>query len=700
MSEPTAPREDEPRGELVPFPGAPVVPGTDTSYEVPLDEGPEGGAELVHSGDGFALPSRDGQRRPVIPAHLRTWAGVRATAGRHGTALAHRGAYHGVRSPAYLIQATGWALYGLLITLHRTLRWWWLAEQTRLRSLAVISGDSREWRSLHQAAQNTRRDRGLILAAAALAIIGAVTAMVRYAPWWGWALLAVVLLPLLARAGRPADKPIIRPAATTPRFRVINADVVIRAYTSAGLCNPDKPGQQITFAAPMSRDGEGSRVVIDLPYGKGLKDAVDNRDKIASGLDVSLSQVFIHRDPTSHRRHTLWVADRDPLATPVGRTPLLACKPTDIWQPCPIGLDERGALVLLAILWNSVLAGALPRQGKSFFARLLALYCALDPYVKLDVFDASGKPDWRKFALVADSCAFGLTPTRDGLPPEILRDALTGIKDDVQDRYNRLSALPTSICPQGKLTREIARDPKYNMPVRVLVLDEFQEYFTLGKISADIAELITFLVKVAPAAGVSVILATQKPSGIGTGQVGQQFTQARDQCAVRFALRTSSWQVSEMVLGQGAYGEGLDSSLLLPEYKGVGILRGASDASPTVRTFLADAADAERILLAARALREHAGTLSGMAAGLDVPQDDRDVLADVLQVFGAEAGLQWQILAARLAAQTPGRWADTTADAISAECRARGVPSVDVKAFGKALKGCRRADVQRAAGQP
>ena len=57
---------------------------------------------------------------------------------------------------------------------------------------------------------------------------------------------------------------------------------------------------------------------------------------------------------------------------------------------------------------------------------------------------------------------------------------------------------------------------------------------------------------------------------------------------MRFSLRTSSYSVSEAVLGQGAYGEGLDSSTLLPEYKGVGILRGASDASPTVRTFLAD----------------------------------------------------------------------------------------------------------------
>src|SRR6266568_4471915 len=227
--------------------------------------------------------------------------------------------------------------------------------------------------------------------------------------------------------------------------------------------------------------------LIALPYGKGLDDAVKARPAIASGLDVSLSQVFLHRDPTSHRRHVLWVADQDPLAVPVGRTPLLACKPADIWKPAPLGLDERGQLVELLLMWTSVLIGALPRQGKTFAARLLALFAALDPFVKMDVFDPSGKPDWRKFALVADSCAFGLTPTREGLPPEILLATLQRIKADVQDRYERLSAMPTDVCPEGKLTRQIARDPRYKMPVRVLLLDEFQEYFDLGTISKDIA---------------------------------------------------------------------------------------------------------------------------------------------------------------------------------------------------------------------
>src|SRR5205823_9070493 len=132
------------------------------------------------------------------------------------------------------------------------------------------------------------------------------------------------------------------------------------------LGDPDKPGQQISFPPPgMARDGDGSRVLVDLPYGKGFDDAVKAKNAIASGLDVSVNQVFLSRDPTSHRRHGLWVADRDPLAVPPPRTPLLDCRPRDIWQPAPFGLDERGNDISILLMWISVLVGAQPRKGKT-----------------------------------------------------------------------------------------------------------------------------------------------------------------------------------------------------------------------------------------------------------------------------------------------------------------------------------------------
>jgi S-DNA-T family DNA segregation ATPase FtsK/SpoIIIE len=679
----------------VPGPPQPIraVPG-DVSYEVELDQAPAGQAVYVD------LTPAPGDRLPVIPRHLRTPAGLRTALARQARVTGHRAGYHGVRSPRYLLLAVAWAVVGIFRVLGRQLHWWWVLEQHGLRSRAAADGDSREYLRLHNSAREARKVRGLVLGAELVTLAVAAAVLIRFAPWQAWAVLAAVALPALARAGRPADKRIITPAVVTPRFRKLTADIVLRAYYAARLGDPDKPGQQVTFGSTMARDGEGTRVLVDLPYGKGLKDAVDAKDKIASGIDVTESQVFLHRDPTSYRRHVLWVADRDPLAVPVGHTPLLAGRQTDIWQPAPIGLDERGQLVSVPVLWNSILVGALPRQGKTFAARLLALYCALDPYVQMGVFDGKGSPDWRGFAKVADAFAFGLTPTRDGLPPEILLRTLEDIKADVQKRYNRLSELPPDVCPLGKLTREIARDPRFGMPVRVLFLDEFQEYYELGEISKDIAALIAFLVKVAPGAGVSLVGSTQKPSGIGTGQVATMFTSARDNFAVRFSLRTSSWNVSEMVLGQGAYSEGLDSSTLLASYKGVGILRGATDASPTVRTYLADGQDAEKILTIARSLRARAGTLTGMAAA-EAPPEAVSIAADVLAVMAdGMPGAHWEVLAGLLRARFPERHADATAESVSAQCRAAGIPSVNVTMLGRTLKGCRRDAVQSAARQP
>jgi hypothetical protein len=74
------------------------------------------------------------------------------------------------------------------------------------------------------------------------------------------------------------------------------------------------------------------------------------------------------------------------------------------------------------------------------------------------------------------------------------------------------------------------------------------------------------------------------------------------------------------------------------------------------------------------------------------------VLTDVLAVFGTDAGLQWGDVAARLASRFPARWEGAEGDAISADCRAKGVPSVNVRGSGGQAKGCRREAVEAVAG--
>ncbi|WP_239313019.1 cell division protein FtsK [Frankia sp. Cj3] len=677
-----------------------------SSYDIPLDAVPDPTARPVpvDIADTTATDRRwsDGERQPIIPSGLRR--GSLAPTVRHTVGhLTHVAAFHAVRLPWYTLLTTWTAAVGAARLLDRQRRWWWCTEAAVLLHTTAEAADPASWLKLHREVRATRLRRGLTLAVEFFAFgwgLLWLPAVVDVLPWLVTLLLGGTALVVLARFGRPAGRPLLPSAVVTPRYRRLTADVVLRAYYAARLGAPDKPGQQIEFGSPMARDGEGSRVLIDLPYGKGFGDAVRARDAIASGLDVATAQVFLTRDPTSHRRHGLWVADRDPLAVPAGLTPLLARTPTDIWTPAPFGVDERGSAVTIDLMFTSILVGAQPRQGKTFALRALALYAALDPYVTISVFDGGGKPDWRRFALLADRCSFGLAPTRDGDPVETLIDTLRAIKEDVRQRYVRLSDLPSDVCPEGKLTRAIARNLDYGMPVHLLLLDEFQEYFNTGNPAADqeIADLLVYLVRVAPAAGVLLGDATQRPSGIGSGgDVARKFTDFRDNHLVRFALRTGSWQVSDLVLGAGAYSEGLDSSTLLPQYKGVGILRGASEANPTVRTFLADAQDAEKILTAGRALRERLGTLSGHAAGQTTVRTPRNVLADVATLLApGESGLHWADLAARLATRFPEHYTDITADAISAQLRDLGVPSANVRAGGLVRRGARATDITAA----
>lgn len=86
-------------------------------------------------------------------------------------------------------------------------------------------------------------------------------------------------------------------------------------------------------------------------------------------------------------------------------------------------------------------------------------------------------------------------------------------------------------------------------------------------------------------------------------------------------------------------------------------------------------------------------------AGQPDTEPDRDVLLDILRVFGDDKYLHWQALADRLADQIPSRWRDATKKTVSAQCRATGVPGANVRIGGKVGWGCRRADVEGVASE-
>lgn len=680
----------------------PSAAAADRSYEVNLD--PETGdddraAGPVHQGGGHTLPRSRKQRRPVIPVSVDSRGKIVRRIRELGCDAAYQAAFQGVRVPYYLVIHSGWALRGAYLFAERQRRWAWLSDASAGLSMLAVEGDTREYRQHHNHVRKVRGERGTALAAEGTAILVAWVLLVIFGPWWSWYAAGAALFPAFAMLGRPAGKPAFTPTMITPRVRMINSDVVIRAYGKAGLCKPGVPGEELTFPGPMSRDkmDKGSRVPVSLPYGTTFEDAVKARVKIASGLDVKLSQVYLIEDDDSERSHVLYVADRDPLAEPAGRSPLLDLKPRNIWHDAPFGLDQFGRKVAFCLMWISILVGAQPRKGKTFATRLLALFAALDPYVRIILVDGKSSTDWTPLQLVAHRFIQGTRPTRDGDP--VLR--LLGVLDEtikhIDDVNDFLKTLDITECPEGKTTEELSR--KYDAcRVWLLIMEEWQVYFELDDQDTNklIAAKLSDIKARGPSAGVTILSSTQKPAGIGSGQdVSRLANRYRDNHDVRFGLRCGNRDVSNAVLGNEAYGEGYDCSKLPlgKRFRGVGILYGLMDEAPTVRTYLADGEDALVICEAARAHRERLGLLTGDAADEDLGVPSRDVLGDVWAVFDGDDKLQWGELAARLGDRFPDRWADVTADAISAQCRTLGLPSRQVWGDGANRKGCWRADV-------
>ncbi|MFD4141120.1 cell division protein FtsK [Streptomyces sp. NPDC058572] len=642
------------------------------------------------------MQERDKVRQPVFPDWVKLpdqRKAVRKWAVRHYSTML---GYHAWRLPCvYTPKLLAYSPRGAWRWSSAVGKWVFDTEGRALRLASVLDEDAATYLKLSRQRDARVRMRSII--ATVSSVVGLTLALLLWvmAPTWLLALCIVTLTTGFGLGGTPADKPLIDRAKVTFRKRKLSSDIVIRAHEAAKLTTKD---QTIAFPRPIGRDGDGWRVVVDLPYGMTFEDAMKAHSRLCSGMDIAPTQLFLDKDETSGRRVSYWIADRDPLAVPSGKTPLLGATRVDFWKPFPWGVDERGNPVMATMLWLSLLVGAVPRQGKTFSARTIALAAALDPDVRLIVFDGKASPDWRSFAKVAHRIGFGIVP-RDGFDPVLhLVNALMELKADVEDRYHRLSELPLHICPEGKLTPEISRDRKLNMPLTLVVVDEVQEYLQHPTHGRTILDLLVYLARVAPAVGVSVMNSTQKPDDTACPSV------LRDQHQARFSLRVGSYHVSEVVLGAGSMGEGLDASKLLKSHKGVGLLKGMTDDSGIVRTYLATGRDADTILGRARALREDEGTLSGDAAGeVSATRSADAILDDTAAVLGRSEDKVWsETIVDRLAEFAPavyGEWADlegrAKADQLATALKPYGITTSQVWGKTDDGKGANRRGIER-----
>jgi S-DNA-T family DNA segregation ATPase FtsK/SpoIIIE len=668
-----------------------------------VDVGPVYDAELVDESKPFYSQPRLGRlaswwlRSPRVPVWLKDRGQARQAA-KDGAAAV-------LRSPWRYLRA-------VVRGLAAAMRWWrrWVIVRDYRDAAESSEKLADKFTEIRALTLFRWKVTGAVTVTAVLAVMVAELLYGPRGPWWigVGASLALAILGR-RRDGSPGRKAVLA-GPRTLRW-TMDPQVLVDAFRDAKLIGKDETLRLVERA---TRVGEGWAITVDLPATRKAADVIKNREALASALAVDEVQLIVERvrgNGGHAGRVSMWVADSDPYSTPPLRTPLLAAQRWDAWRPVPFGRDARDRKIDLPLVWTSLLVGAIPRQGKTFAARLAAAGLILDPHTRLYVADFKAGKDWDAAAKVAHRFMSG----DESDHVLALVGWLVELVGEVQGRYRRMRELDDAVCPESKITPAMSRDTSLNMPVTAVFLDEVQvpledrtpievegKKLTAGDY---VGELLTWLAKKGPAAGIVLVLATQRPDSktIPSG--------LRAVLGSRFALRVMDWRDSNIVLGEQMNTRGYDSSRLLASHKGVGILRpdgetqaGADVLALTVRTYYMPNENWHELCRRGRTLREAAGTLTGHAAGQDAPELDHTTVVRV--IGGASRPAERRALPEPLASVVAYLGDELDEDGREFIPTAELVEALDVQpnSFGRAMTdlGCpsTRDRVPRPDGEP
>jgi hypothetical protein len=199
----------------------------------------------------------------------------------------------------------------------------------------------------------------------------------------------------------------------------------------------------------------GDRLLVRLPAGSSTAALAEAAEQVAVILDVR--EVRVARDPDRAALARVTVVRRDPLhtATPLA-WPLLGAPRCSLWLPVPVGVDEDGQWVHVALPERNLLLGGEPGSGKSAAMALLLAAAALDPSVRLILLD--GK-------LVELACWAGVADRSVGADLHQAIEVLAEVQAELDRRLLVLLANR-----RRKLT------PSLGMPLLLVVIDELAFY--------------------------------------------------------------------------------------------------------------------------------------------------------------------------------------------------------------------------------
>ena len=623
---------------------------------------------------------RQEKRQPILPAWAKSASEFRDAAQWFAGYASHAAGYHVVRCPVYAARIAGRMPQGGVKILRAVSRWLSDAEGHPVRNAVARREEAGEYLKLSRQRDGRVRARGFLfagLAAAGITVVLVGHAFLPILVQWAAVVLAAGGLGWF---GAPADRPVVSRAVETMKAPKLTSNVVETALNSLGIAQITAAvsrGNGISFPKPIARDGKGWRADVDLPEGVTPGDIVERRAKLASGLRRPLGCVWPERDPSEHEaRLILWVGDQDMRKATQPAWPLRKGKQVDLFQSQPFGTDQRGRWVTLTLMYISAVIGAIPRMGKTFALRELLLVGGLDPRAELHTYDMKGTGDLDPLEPVVHRHGVG---DEDDVLDYALAD-MRAVREELRRRVKAIRDLAKQgLCPENKVTTDLASKASLGLHPIVIGVDECQVWFEHPEYGEEFEEICTDLVKRGPAAGIVLLLATQRPDAksIPTG-IG-------DNASTRFCLKVRGQAANDMVLGTSAYKNGTRATTFAWEDKGIGYLLGEGADAQIVRTVAGlDGHASEKVVGYARALREAAGTLSGHAIGQQpetASAEDRDtLLEDILVVVPETEKKVWnERVIARLAELRPEVYGTySKAEDLTAALRRHGIRTAQV----------------------
>jgi DNA segregation ATPase FtsK/SpoIIIE, S-DNA-T family len=647
-----------------------------------VQDGGRAVVDRVVTSDWTGGVQRSGQRRDVIPPWMRDRQ-TAAAAARWGAAhAAHTSAFHALRVPLYgarLVARSPVGAWRLLAAMVR-----WVLDTAGRDVRTAMSGLTRDQQSaetfLRLTAQRreTVRDRAAVVAGGAVVALLAGVGLVATMSTPAMAGIVAAVVAVLGVVGRRADRPLTSRAVDSEAVPRLTSGLILTALGSLGLGEMNKAigrdsDTAVRFPAPIVRDGPGFRAEIDLPPGVTAGDVIERRDRLASGLRRPLGCVWPEVDSDAHAgRLVLWVGDRSLSASKPVAWPLAKSGRVNLFEPFAIGTDQRGRSVEVTLMYASGVIGAIPRMGKTVLLRLLLLAAALDQRCEIHAYNLKGGSDLDPLEAVAYRYRTG-DDTED--IDYLVRD-LRAVSEDMRARYRTIRDLPRAVCPESKVSDELASRRDLSLHPVLVALDECQIGFEHPEHGAEITSLVTDLVKRGPAVGVMLWAATQRPdakslpTGISANAV------------LRLCLKVQGQLENDMVLGTSAYKNGTRATMFGRKDRGIALLSGEGDDPVIVRVSYIDTQAADTIAARARTARMGAGLLTGHAAGQD-PDSDTDtasVLDHLAATWPADEDRAWcDDLAARLAATYPATYNGWTGEQVTAAVKPHGLRASQIK---------------------